>query len=106
MIEAGRTAATWMTGRVLLFVLALALLVIVDIVRDDGSLIRSRVDALVPDLAQADALQARRDEAMQDVDALRRSSNARLRTAHGLSRDELARWLKELDAGIATRASL
>lgn len=103
MIEAGRTAATWMTGRVLLFVLALALLVIVDIVRDDGSLIRSRVDALVPDLAQADALQARRDQALQDVDALRRSSNTRLRTAHELSRDELARWLKELDAGIAAR---
>ncbi|MCE3285552.1 MAG: hypothetical protein K0R70_1808 [Steroidobacteraceae bacterium] len=103
MIEAGRTAATWMTGRVLLFVLALALLVGVDIAQDDRSFIHSRVDSLIPDAAQADALEAKRKQALQHVNGFREALNARLSTAHDLPRNELARWLMQLDAEIKTR---
>jgi hypothetical protein len=103
MIQAGKTAATWVTGRVLLFVLALALLVTVDIVQDDGSFIHSRVESLIPDAAHADALEQKRNQALHDVDGLRRMLNARLGTAHELPRNELARWLMQLDAGIRTR---
>src|SRR5262245_41685165 len=100
MIEAGRTAASWLTGRVQLFLLALALLVAADIAKDDESFIRSKVDSMIPDAALADALEAKRNQALQEVDVLRRNLNAQLSTAHTLPADELARRLAQLDLEI------
>ncbi len=64
MVQAGRAAAGWLAGRALLFVLALSLLVLVDIGRDESSTLRTQVVELLPQARQAEQLAARRQEAV------------------------------------------
>ena len=101
MVNAGRTVAGWLAGRALLFVLALVVLVAADVSRDESSWLRARVMSLLPDARSAADLSQRRAAALQQAEAWRLQSNARLASAHTLPADELARWLGALDREIA-----
>ena len=103
MVQAGRVAAGWLAGRALLFVLALTLLVLVDIGRDESSTLRAHVVELLPDARQAEQLAARRQHTFAEVDRFRQEWNARLQSAHRRPRAELAQWLARLDDEIAER---
>jgi hypothetical protein len=101
MVNAGRTAAGWLAGRALLFVVALAVLVAADVARDDASWIRAQAVSLLPDARNVADLSRRRAEALEAAGGWRREANARLATAHELSTNELAHWLAALDREIA-----
>ncbi|HWJ07270.1 MAG TPA: hypothetical protein VNS57_15960 [Steroidobacteraceae bacterium] len=103
MVQAGRAAAGWLAGRALLFVLALSLLVLVDIGRDESSTLRTQAVELLPQARQAEQLAARRQEAFAEVDRFRQEWNERLQSAHRRSPAELAQWLARLDREIAER---
>lgn len=101
MVNAGRTAAGWLAGRALLFVVALAVLVAADVARDDASWIRAQAVSLLPDARSVADLGLRRAEALEAAEGWRREANARLATAHELPTNELAQWLAALDGEIA-----
>jgi uncharacterized protein (AIM24 family) len=103
MVGAGRTAAGWLAGRVLLFALALAVLVLAGIAADRGSTLRSRFDALIPDAELARSLAAQQADLRQSVQQALDRSNAFLQTAHVQSRETLARRAAELDAQVQER---
>jgi hypothetical protein len=105
MIHAGRTAAGWLAGRALLFVVALVVLVAVDVSRDESSWLRTRVVSLLPDARSVADLSRRRAEVLLQADAWRRQSNASLARAHELPGAALGRWLGELDREIAVLES-
>jgi hypothetical protein len=103
MVGAGRTAAGWLAGRVLLFVLALAVLVLAGIAADRGSTLRSRFDALIPDAELARSLTEQQADLRQSVQQALDRSNAFLKTAHVQSRETLARRAADLDAQVQER---
>jgi hypothetical protein len=105
MVNAGRTAAGWLAGRALLFVVALVVLVAVDVTRDESSWLRARVVSLLPDARSVADLSRRRAEVLRQADAWRRQSNARLASAHELPGAALGRWLGDLDREIAALES-
>ena len=103
MVAAGRTAASWLAGRVLLFLLALAVVVLAGIASDRGSTVRSRFDALIPDAQLAQNLATQHAELRQSVQRSLDASNDYLKSAHTQSREALARRAADLDAQVTAR---
>jgi hypothetical protein len=103
MVDAGRTAAGWLAGRVLLFALALVVLVLAGIAGDRGSTLRSRFDALIPDAGLARTLATEQEALRRAVQESLQASNAFLAGAHEQPRAALVRRAAELDAQVRDR---
>ncbi len=101
MLQAGRRTAGWLSGRILLFLIALPVLVAIDMGRDRFSAVRSRALELLPDQKRVERLSSVRRQVVREADRYRTTTNARLVGAHEHSSAELARWIAELDRDIA-----
>ncbi|RPI11932.1 MAG: hypothetical protein EHM60_13110 [Lysobacterales bacterium] len=103
MVHAGRTAAGWLAGRVILFLIALAVLVAAGVLGDRDSSMRSAVDALVPDAELAKSLQEQQVAVRQQLESERRAVNVRLGSAHAESKAALVGRVAALDEEIGKR---
>ncbi len=103
MINAGRSVAGWLGGRLVLFLLALAVLVLAGVAHDRSSSLNSRFDALIPDAQLARDLQTQQQELQQALQRAVDESNAYLGGAHQQSQASLAQRAASLDAQINQR---
>jgi uncharacterized protein (AIM24 family) len=103
MVNAGRSVAGWLGGRLLLFLLALIVLVLAGVAHDRGSLLHGSFDALVPDAQLARDLQRQQRQLQQTLQRAVDESNAYLGGAHSQSQAALARRVAALDAAITQR---
>ena len=98
MINAGRSVAGWLGGRLVLFLLALVVLVLAGVAHDRASSLNSRFDALIPDAQLARDLQTQQQELQQALQRAVDESNAYLGGAHQQSQASLAQRAASLDA--------
>jgi uncharacterized protein (AIM24 family) len=103
MVNAGRSVAGWLGGRLLLFLLALIVLVLAGVAHDRGSLLHGSFDALVPDAQLARDLQAQQQQMQQALQGAVSRSNAFLDDAHTLPQSALAQRVAALDVQITQR---
>jgi uncharacterized protein (AIM24 family) len=103
MIDAGRSVAGWLGGRLLLFMLALAVLILAGVAHDRRSSLHGSFDALVPDAQLARDLQTQRQQMQQALQRAVDRSNAFLDDAHTLPQSALAQRAGKLDDEINQR---
>jgi hypothetical protein len=103
MVNAGRSVAGWLGGRLVLFLLALAVLVLAGVVQDHESVLHRGFDALIPDAQVARDLQTQQRELKQALQLAVGESNAYLGGAHAQSQAALAQRAAALDARINQR---
>src|SRR5688572_14820129 len=103
MIDPGRSVASWIGGRAILYLLALLCLIVVDISRDENSLIRAKLSAFVPDKDFVQHLESGHKEIEADIENRYKEANAWLSFAHVRTQSQLEDRLKSLDKQIADR---
>jgi uncharacterized protein (AIM24 family) len=103
MVNAGRSVAGWLGGRLVLFLLALVVLVLAGVAHDRRSSLHGSFDALVPDAQLARDLQAQQRQMQQALQGAVSRSNAFLDDAHALPQSALAQRAETLDAEINQR---
>jgi uncharacterized protein (AIM24 family) len=103
MVNAGRSVAGWLGGRLMLFLLALAVLVLAGVVHDRRSSLHGSFDALVPDAQLVRDLQSQQQQMQQTLQSAVDDSNAYLDDAHTLPQSALAQRAESLDAEINQR---
>jgi uncharacterized protein (AIM24 family) len=101
MMNPVRTSAGWLAGRLGLFLLILAALVVVDAFHDQPRLFKAPIDRLVPDQQYIERLEAGRGQLGELASRRLDDANARLRDAAGRSREELDARIDELERQIA-----
>lgn len=106
MLHPVRTSAGWLTGRLFLFLLILAVLVVVDAYRDESTLLGARLRGLVPDRELVERLERGREALVGMGMEREREVNERLRSLSGRPASELDARVDALQAEIEERESL
>lgn len=103
MLQPVRVSTGWLTGRLFLFLVILAVLVAVDAYRDESRLITAQLKGLVPDRATLGRIEAGRDALATAALERERQVNERLRRLSGQSNAQLDSRIRELEASIAVQ---
>lgn len=103
MLQPVRVSVGWLTGRLFLFLVILAMLVAVDACRDESRLLTAQVKALVPDRAALGRIEAGRDALATVAREREQQVNERLRRLAGQATLRLDERIEELQATIAVK---
>ena len=105
MIDPGRALAGWFGRAVILYLIALLVLVVADISRDESSHVRAKFRAMFPDAGLVQEMQTAQRNLEAQQHALGARVNAQLQTAHLRSESQLGDWIKDLDRQIAEKTA-
>lgn len=103
MLQPVRVSAGWLTGRLFLFLLILAVLVAVDAYRDESRLLTAQVKGLVPDRDALGRIEAGRDALATIAREREQQVNERLRRLGGQATRQVDERIEELQATIAEK---
>jgi len=101
-----RTSAGWLTGRLFLLLLILAVLVVVDAYRAESTLLGARLRGLVPDRELLERLERGREVLVGVANEREREVNERLRALSGQSAGKLDARVDSLQEDIEMRERL
>ena len=103
MLQPVRVSAGWLTGRLFLFLVILAVLVAVDAYRDESRLLTAQVKGLVPDRDALGRIEAGREALATMAREREQQVNERLRRLTGQATRQVVDRIEELEATIAVK---
>ena len=103
MLQPVRVSAGWLTGRLFLFLVILAVLVAVDAYRDESRLLTAQVKGLVPDRDALGRIEAGREALATMAREREQQVNERLRRLTGQATRQVDDRIEELEATIAVK---